>query len=602
MSIYCKKVALRGQAKGVIHMKKELAKPIVYQIDDNDTGLKDFEDELKASDKKQEIILDFPTVYIHNWQNTDDYEVYIGESNNIIQRTKQHYDSRKDPGAWQHKLLNHNSKLYIIGHEHFNKSLTLDIENRLMLYMMSVERVKKIHNRRGNPQNKYYPENELDTIFRDIWTKLRRANKDLFPAESAIKDSAVFKASPLHKLTNDQEEAKELIIQKVMESLQETKRRQLIFVEGEAGTGKTVLNSSTFYELYNRAEELKIDNFQCYMMVNHNEQITVYEQITKKLGITDKNAEVVCKPTSFINNHKPEAPVDVAFVDEAHLLLTQGKQSYTGKNQLQDIIDRAKVTVVMFDENQILTTEQFWEAQVLDGFRDYAKKDGNYIELKNQLRMTADQKTIDWIDAFTKDRKLEKIPVDPTGYEIRIFDQPMELESEIKRKANSNESSLSRLVATYDWEYNAKGSPKGRLLKYWEVMIEHWHKPWNYELQKEMDRNEKKSIKSLAWAEQPQTIDEVGSTFTIQGFDLNYVGVILGPSVKYRNGEIIFDPVTNCNEKVTRNRTLSDGSKKKFGEKLVQHEVRVLMTRGVNGLYIYAYDPELRNALKEAAK
>ena len=72
--------------------------------------------------------------------------------------------------------------------------------------------------------------------------------------------------------------------------------------------------------------------------------------------------------------------------------------------------------------------------------------------------------------------------------------------------------------------------------------------------------------------------------------------------MKYRNGEIIFDPVTNCNEKVTRNRTLLDGSKKKFGEKLVQHEVRVLMTRGVNGLYIYAYDPELRNALIEAAK
>ncbi len=133
-------------------------------------------------------------------------------------------------------------------------------------------------------------------------------------------------------------------------------------------------------------------------------------------------------------------------------------------------------------------------------------------------------------------------------------------------------------------------------------MIDRWHKPWNNELQKEMSIHEKKHIKTLSWAEQPQTIDEVGSTFTIQGFDLNYVGVILGPSVKYQNGEIIFDPTTNCNDKVTRNRTLSDGSKKKFGEILVQHEVRVLMTRGANGLYIYAYDPELREALKEAAK
>lgn len=35
---------------------------------------------------------------------------------------------------------------------------------------------------------------------------------------------------------------------------------------------------------------------------------------------------------------------------------------------------------------------------------------------------------------------------------------------------------------------------------------------------------------------------------------------------------------------------------------MIQHEVRVLMTRGVNGLYIYACDPQLRKALKDAQK
>ena len=116
-----------------------------------------------------------------------------------------------------------------------------------------------------------------------------------------------------------------------------------------------------------------------------------------------------------------------------------------------------------------------------------------------------------------------------------------------------------------------------------------------------MSRKEKRNIKGLAWAEQPQTINEVGSTFTIQGFDLNYAGVILGPSVKYRNGKIIFDPSASHNDKAIRNRTLSDGSKKKFGQMLIQHEVRVLMTRGVDGLFIYAFDDELREALKKAS-
>ena len=76
----------------------------------------------------------------------------------------------------------------------------------------------------------------------------------------------------------------------------------------------------------------------------------------------------------------------------------------------------------------------------------------------------------------------------------------------------------------------------------------------------------------------------------------------LGPSVKYRDGKIIFDLSESHNKKAIRNRTLSDGSKQKFGKMLIQHEVRVLMTRGVNGLYIYACDEQLREALKQAAK
>ena len=118
--------------------------------------------------------------------------------------------------------------------------MTLDVENRLMQYMLSVPQVKKVHNLRGNPQNSYYPMDELDRIFSKIWTGLRKDNKDLFPTESAIRDSAIFKASPLHKLTREQLEARAIIIDRVSAALKTGKTGQLIFVEGEAGTGKTV--------------------------------------------------------------------------------------------------------------------------------------------------------------------------------------------------------------------------------------------------------------------------------------------------------------------------------------------------------------------------
>lgn len=584
-------------------MSSSIAKPIIKNIKDSRDALDFFETvSLPAEDEKtQEIIRNFPTVYIHNWQQSGDYEVYVGESNDIFKRTRQHYDAACDKSRWQSKLMEKNASLFIIGHEHFNKSLTLDIENRLMHYMMSAERVKHVHNLRDNPQASYYPMEELDEIFSKIWKGLRQKNRELFPTESAIKDSAIYKASPLHKLTKEQEKARELIIQKVAKALENGETKQLIFIDGEAGTGKTVLNSSTFYELYCLAEENNKD-LKCHLLVNHDEQITVYEQIAEKLGLTGKYGKVVNKPTAFINNHSENEPVDVAFVDEAHLLLTQGKQSYRGENQLKDIIDRARVTIVMFDENQILTTEQFWEAQILEQYRNQAKMLDNHIVLDKQLRMQVEAATMDWIDAFTKKRELKKIPRIFGGYSIKIFDEPELLDLEIQKRAKESDSALSRVIATYDWEYSSNHKPEDRLTKYWEVFIGKWHKPWNRELEADLSRKEKRSLKGLAWAEQPQTINEVGSTFTIQGFDLNYAGVILGPSVKYRDGKIVFDPSASRNEKAIRNRTLSDGRKQKFGEVLIQHEVRVLMTRGVNGLYIYACDPELQKALLRAAK
>ena len=580
-----------------------VARPIIKQIKDSRDALDFFEKVSlpKEDEKTQDIIMNFPTVYIHNWQESGDFEGYVGESNDIFKRTRQHYDAASDKSRWQSKLLEKDASLFIIGHEHFNKSLTLDIENRLMHYMMSVDRVKHVYNLRDNPQTSYYPMEELDDIFGKIWGGLRKENKELFPSESAIKDSAIYKASPLHKLTKEQEKARDLIIHKVSNALKNNETRQLIFIDGEAGTGKTVLNSSTFYELYCQAEENN-RNLKCFLLVNHDEQITVYEQIAEKLGLIEKYGQVVSKPTTFINNHSKDEPVDIAFVDEAHLLLTQGKQSYRGKNQLNDIMDRARVTVVMFDENQILTTEQFWEAQILEQYRNQAKLEENHIVLKKQLRMQADPATMDWIDSFTKERRVKKIPNTFGGYAIKIFANPELLDLEIQRRAQESDSALSRVIATYDWQYSSNHKMEDQVMKYWEVLIGKWHKPWNRELESELSKKEKRDIKGLAWAEQPQTINEVGSTFTIQGFDLNYAGVILGPSVKYRDGKIIFDPTASKNEKAVRNRTLSDGTKQKFGETLIQHEVRVLMTRGVNGMYIYACDPELRAALLEAAK
>ena len=582
----------------------EVAKPQVIKIKDNLKSLKQFED-----DKSISIELNgYPVVYIHTWKDKGMNKVYVGESNDIFQRTKQHYEvGKSDKRSWQSHINNDNAELYVIGHEHFNKSLTLDVENRLIHYLSSVQSVDRVLNGRGNPQGSYYPVSEFDSIFSKIWKALRKYDQELFPAKSMIEDSAIFKASPLHKLTKDQLKAQALIIERVQEALLSNEKGQLIFIEGSAGTGKTVLNSSTFYKLicnYKTIYEVFPKNvrerkIKCCLLVNHDEQLTVYKQIVDKLGITDEYGELVFKPTSFINNHCVEDPVDVVFVDEAHLLLTQGKMSYRGNNQLKDILARAKVVVAMFDSKQILTAEEYVDENDIEEYRDKSKLKDNYINLTEQLRMRIDKKSMEWLNSFIDEGKIEKIPK-TSKYEIKIFKTPKELEYAIKKKAENEKTNLSRLIATYDWPYIAGKEPKQGDL--WEVTVGDWHKPWNRELTKIMTKSEKKKIASLSWPEQPQTINEVGSTFTVQGFDLNYAGLIIGPSVKYRNGKIIFDPNASCNNKATQYRTMPDGTKKKFGEEFLMHELNVLMKRGVNGLYIYACDEELRNKLLQCSK
>lgn len=588
--------------------------PIVFTTQEDSRFIQDLENRIKAT-RNSDFLLNYPIVYIHYWVSgtvsyTDKrgnphsynrYGVYVGESNDVISRTKQHYDDALDPNQWQNQLYlaqNHPHSIpqfIVIGHEHFNKSLTLDVENRLIEYIMSVKGVK-IHNARGNPQNKYYPQKEFKPIFQQVWGKLQHKQKDLFLPESVIFDSAIFKASPFKNLNEGQREAKELIISKVISAINNHEEGQLIFIQGEAGTGKTVLTTSTFYELIKQSREIS-SSLQCHLIVNHDQQLTVYQQMAERL---DLGEGIVSKPTTFINGHSPADKVDVCFIDEGHLLLTQGKMSYQGQNQLRDVLDRARVTVVMFDEFQVLTTEEYWEDSVLQEFKSIASRQNNYIVLDRQLRMDCAETTSEWIRQLVFDHSIDKFIPDYKGYEVKSFDSPEELYKAIVKRSKEKDCELSRVVASYDWDYSKTQRPFGGGT--WNVCIDNWSKPWNYELSHSMSRREKVQLKNLAWAEQPHTINEIGSTFSIQGFDLSYVGVIIGPSVKYINGQIEFCPAESKNEKATRNRTLKDGTQAKLGSIFIRNELKVLLTRGVKGLYIYACDPALRHALKDIAR
>lgn len=57
-----------------------ITKPIIRKIKDNETALAEFEKDIKSNEAEdaKDIIMNFPTVYIHNWPETNKYDYMSG--------------------------------------------------------------------------------------------------------------------------------------------------------------------------------------------------------------------------------------------------------------------------------------------------------------------------------------------------------------------------------------------------------------------------------------------------------------------------------------------------------------------------------------------
>src|SRR5699024_1050582 len=99
-----------------------------------------------------------------------------------------------------------------------------------------------------------------------------------------LKNKDVYKLSPFKELSQDQLELKDNIIEICKEKVKLDKKF-VYFIEGEAGTGKSVVLSAIFNEIQDLTKEnssafYKTNN---YLLVNHNEMLKTYEKISESL-------------------------------------------------------------------------------------------------------------------------------------------------------------------------------------------------------------------------------------------------------------------------------------------------------------------------------
>ena len=147
-----------------------------------------------------------------------------------------------------------------------------------------------------------------------------------------------------------------------------------------------------------------------------------------------------------------------------------------------------------------MNKSQIWTDDAFLKLEHEANLKGNLITLHNQMRIHATKETVEWIRNLIDAGVVNEVPID-NDYDIRVFDSPEELQSAIMEKNDNQSLGISRLTATYDWEYSSQSKPKDS--DYWCVRIGDWSCPWNRQLAKE------KESKHLSWIEQSQTIQDV---------------------------------------------------------------------------------------------
>jgi DUF2075 family protein len=84
------------------------------------------------------------------------------------------------------------------------------------------------------------------------------------------------------------------------------------------------------------------------------------------------------------------------------------------------------------------------------------------------------------------------------------------------------------------------------------------------------------------WASDPNGINQVGSVYTAQGFEFDYVGVIFGK-------DLVFDAGWRGNRKISHDSVVKKAPEEEFVN-LVKQKYRVLLTRGMKGCYVYCED------------
>jgi DUF2075 family protein len=534
----------------------------------------------------------WPLVYFI--QNDSIKLAYVGESTNASSRIKNHLANPE-----RCKL----DKISIIGSDKFNKSATLDIESNLIQYITAEGTYNLQNGNYGLVNHNYYQKDLYKNLFKEVWNKLLE-KKIVTKSLTEIENSELFKYSPYKSLNEDQYNS----ILEILEGLT-SKKSNRIFISGSAGTGKTILATYLMKLLTSDVENVQLDEFNDDELreINYIKEFRIkypkakiglvvamtslresLENVFKK--IPGLKASMVINPSdTFKSNDK----YDLLIVDEAHRLRQYKNISWRGAfkknnqklgldntgNELDWIIANSKNQIFFYDSAQSVKPSDVDSSHFNTLLNE---KNTLRLELKSQMRVKGGNNYIQFVDDLLHVKQKNQTQYHQESYDLLLFESFKDLYEELFKK--EEQFNLCRLVSGYSWEWQSDPKKKRPTLDAIDIEIEGLQFQWN-----QTDKD---------WINNPKDINnplnEIGCIHTVQGYDLNYTGVIFGKEINYNpaKNKIEIDSSTYF-DKYGR-----IGANEEELKSYIVNIYKTIMYRGIKGTFVYACNKELREYLR----
>jgi hypothetical protein len=405
---------------------------------------------------------------------------------------------------------------------------------------------------------------------------------DIRPSRQLLKVAAAeIKNQEQFVLLADQRLAYELVLHAV-DRAHEQDTKTVVIVTGGPGSGKSVIALALLGELSRQGRP-----------VLHATGSQSFTQTMR--SYVGKGSTRVKSMFKYFNNfgEARRNGLDVLICDEAHRIREVSANRYTpaakrtGRPQVDELLDAARVPVFLLDEHQVVRPGEIGTVEEISG-RAAARGLGvQHVCLDAQFRCGGSRRYEDWVLSLLGLGGRQ--PVSWAGddhFDVSLAESPNELESVLRDRLDAGYS--ARMTAGYCWRWSA---PDGdRLVP--DVVIGDWARPWN----SKSDRTVGGAPPSALWATLPGGFGQVGCVYTAQGFEYDWNGVIFGPDLVIRDGRLVTVRGASKDPALAK-RDVSDDQ----ADRLIRNTYKVLLTRGMMGTVMYSVDPQTQRFLATLA-